>query len=281
MYRLNFTYTCVHTHYILDFFNLSIFYCATPTREGTFGFCEGPRFIFDKSWTATNLKESYLNYLVTTGQGVERSDKERTEGELAITICKSLNTVFDTRGRNYTIERWTKRKKIDNTLRPNGIWGLKITNGKESVLRDDDEIKPYCFEVKESNADPSPSRAMPVRALLEISDPFATDNVIPWNSSSNTVSHIALVQEQILSERRQNSNKTLSAPAGPSVPETDTKKNISGIVDPSVPNPSSKAGALTGNSGQNSPDDFDIVRSINLKEPPSRVDFFTIIHTSQ
>ena len=25
---------------------------STPTREGTFGFCEGPRFIFDKSWTA-------------------------------------------------------------------------------------------------------------------------------------------------------------------------------------------------------------------------------------
>ena len=37
---------------------------TTPTREGTFGFCEGPRFIEDKSWTAISeagQKPSNLN----------------------------------------------------------------------------------------------------------------------------------------------------------------------------------------------------------------------------
>ena len=33
---------------------------TTPTREGTFGFCEGPRFIEDKSWTASLIRHSFF-----------------------------------------------------------------------------------------------------------------------------------------------------------------------------------------------------------------------------
>lgn len=147
--------------------------------------------------TTTNLKESYLNYLTATGQGVERSDKERTEGELAIIICKSLNTVFDTRGRTYTIDRWTKRQRIDNKLRPNGIWGLCITNGKEAVNRDDASMKERYFEIKESSADPA----------TDIVDPFGSDNVIPWIQSAESISKIGEAQELILAERRKSQGK--------------------------------------------------------------------------
>jgi hypothetical protein len=178
-----------------------------------------PKEITNASFTTTtNLKESYLNYLTATGQGVHKSDKERTEGELDI-ICKSLNTVFDTRGRTYTIDRWTKRQRIDNKLRPNGIWGLCITNGKEAVNRDDTSMKERYFEIKESGADPA----------IDIVDPFGSDNVIPWIQSADSISKIGEAQELILAERRKSHEKTQNPsplsgenfPSGQNFPSTD------------------------------------------------------------
>lgn len=196
--------------------------------------------------TTTNLKESYLNYLTATGQGVEKSDKERTEGELALIICKSLNTLFNTRGRTYTVDRWTKRQRIDNKLRPNGIWGLCITNGKEAVNRDDVSMKERYFDIKESGADPD----------IEIVDPFGSDNVIPWIQSVDSISKIGKAQEYILAERRKSQGQNLDLNE-PSVSEVGTGQALSDPeVDTSTGTPDNSLEANVSRLNTSEPFDF-------------------------